>query len=41
MLQTCANHSESFVTWTHSAWRMVCDVKLSGKPYLHCSFTEP
>ena len=31
-LRTCANHSESFVTWRHSAWRMICDVKLSGKP---------
>jgi len=40
-LRTCANHSESFVTWRHCASRMTCDVKLSGKPYLHSSFAEP
>ena len=31
-LWTCGNHSESFVTWRHCAWQMICDVKLSGKP---------
>jgi len=30
-LRTCANHSKSFVTCRHCHWRMICDVKLSGK----------
>ena len=31
-LWTCANHSESFVTWRHCAWRMIFDVQLSSEP---------
>jgi len=32
--------AKAFVTWRHCAWRMICDVKLSGKPILHRSFEE-
>jgi len=31
-LWTRANHSQSFVTWRHCAWRIICYVKLSGEP---------
>ena len=32
MLWTCAKHNESFVTWRHCAWRMICHVKHSSEP---------
>ena len=42
MLWTCAKHSESFVTWRHCAWRMICALQLcSGETNVHCSFGEP